>query len=528
VFDDEDCTEEDPGGEGMTPYYSKDGIVLYCGDCVAVMQTMPDNSIDAIVTDPPYGLGFMGKGWDHSVPGVEVWIECLRILKPGGYLLAFAGTRTQHRMACAIEDAGFEIRDMIAWVYGSGFSKGFNLKREPICNCIGEGNPLPCDDEKNKHNLRSMRGGNLSQAKHNEEKRREVLFEVVPEQNAHQNGEPGAESEPCEGEQSSMERRSIHRTGKRVCDDPDAGASTGAAERLRAGAHPSGGEDAGPSIERQRGSSPQEPEPRGQQPGQPAGVFESSGTLDDGTLCGRGQCSRCGKLKAEYEGWSTSLKPSLEPITMARKPLIGTVAANVMQYGTGGINVDGCRVGTEAWSRKATGNSTPYGSETTWNTSETPDIDRSAVGRWPANLIHDGSDEVLALFPETTSGAMSAGTKRKNTAGWAGPMPQITGEETIGDSGSAARFFYTAKADSSERRQSKHPTVKPLDLMRYLVRLVCPAGGIVVDPFMGSGSTIEAARAEHCKAVGIELDAAYCADAVARLRQGVLNFAEGE
>jgi DNA modification methylase len=129
VFDDEDCTEEDPGGKGMTPYYSKDGIVLYCGDCVPVMQTMPDNSIDAIVTDPPYGLGFMGKGWDHSVPGVEVWIECLRILKPGGHLLSFAGTRTQHRMACAIEDAGFEIRDMIAWVYGSGFPKSLDVSK---------------------------------------------------------------------------------------------------------------------------------------------------------------------------------------------------------------------------------------------------------------------------------------------------------------------------------------------------------------------------------------------------------------
>ena len=129
MFDDEDCTEEDPGGKGMTPYYSKDGIVLYCGDCVPVMQTMPDNSIDAIVTDPPYGLGFMGKGWDHSVPGVEVWIECLRILKPGGHLLSFAGTRTQHRMACAIEDAGFEIRDMIAWVYGSGFPKSLDVSK---------------------------------------------------------------------------------------------------------------------------------------------------------------------------------------------------------------------------------------------------------------------------------------------------------------------------------------------------------------------------------------------------------------
>ena len=213
---------------------------------------------------------------------------------------------------------------------------------------------------------------------------------------------------------------------------------------------------------------------------------------------------------------------------MARKPLCGTVAANVMQYGTGGINVDGCRVGTEAWSRKATGNSTPYGSETTWNTSETPDIDRSAVGRWPANLIHDGSDEVRGLFPESVScnSPSSAKPESKFRPRQGNYQPQ--GTIYPGDSGSAARFFYTAKADSAERRQSKHPTVKPLDLMRYLVRLVCPAGGIVVDPFMGSGSTIEAARAEHCKSIGMDLSEEYCGDAVERLRQGVLNFGEGE
>jgi len=143
-------------------------------------------------------------------------------------------------------------------------------------------------------------------------------------------------------------------------------------------------------------------------------------------------------------------------------------------------------------------------------------------GRFPANLIHDGSEDVVGLFPETASGMMKAGTQRQNTSGWAGAMPDETGVETYGDSGSASRFFYCAKADASERRNSKHPTVKPVALMRYLVRLVCPAGGVVLDPFAGSGTTIEAARLEHCRAIGIEREAEYCADILERLRQGVL------
>jgi DNA modification methylase len=401
----------------MTPYYSKDGIVLYCGDCVPVMQTMPDNSIDAIVTDPPYGLGFMGKGWDHSVPGVEVWIECLRILKPGGHLLAFAGTRTQHRMACAIEDAGFDIRDMIAWVYGSGFPKSLDVSKA------------------------------IDKA-------------------------AGAEREV---------------TGSRMGDVGIQGGNFAGKTELR--------------------DTPATPEAQ------------------------------------QWSGWGTALKPSLEPITMARKPLIGTVAANVMQYGTGGINVDACRV--EATGEKLNGgasdgssvNKVHEGWDRPWKND--PEKQREArersnanqakaeqLGRWPANLIHDGSDEVLALFPETGASTARARNNRPspNTCMSGANMGHISYGHS--DSGSAARFFYTAKADSTERRQSKHPTVKPLDLMRYLVRLVCPAGGIVLDPFMGSGSTIEAARAEHCKSIGMDLSEEYCGDAVERLKQGVFNFAE--
>jgi len=391
------------------PYYEDAHVTLYCGDCVATMKTLPDNLVDSIVTDPPYGLGFMGKGWDATVPGVEVWIECLRILKPGGHLLAFAGTRTQHRMACAIEDAGFEIRDMIAWVYGSGFPKSLDVSKA-IDKAAGA--------------------------------EREVVGQYASQL-------PG---------------------GNTFAQDEWSKQHRGGGDR---------GSITAPATDAAR----------------------------------------------QWAGWGTALKPSLEPITMARKPLIGTVAANVLHYGTGGINVDACRVGTESIQ---TNRYTPGKDMTSFHGSQSGNeyVSSSHQGRWPANLIHDGSDDVLALFPDDAGGGFGVrgkgGKTYANGKGFANTLA-VTGQTVgHGDAGSASRFFYTAKADSAERRKSKHPTVKPLDLIRYLVRMVTPIGGVVLDPFLGSGTLCEAARAEHCLSIGIELDAAYCADAVERLRQGVL------
>jgi site-specific DNA-methyltransferase (adenine-specific) len=232
----------------------------------------------------------------------------------------------------------------------------------------------------------------------------------------------------------------------------------------------------------------------------------------------------------QWQGWGTALKPALEPITVARKPFTGTVAENVLEHGTGALNVDGCRVGTETWTRKGGNQSTPYGSETTWNTSTTPDIDRTATGRFPANLIHDGSEEVVGLFPETGASNVRPPTGKPKYTGSDHDSNAMKASTTLDTTlrghndagGSAARFFYCAKAAPEERRQSKHPTIKPVALMRYLVRLACPAGGVVLDPFTGSGTTIEAARLEHCRAIGIEREAEYCADILERLRQGVL------
>lgn len=352
---------------------------LLHGDCLDVLRTLPSASVDAVVTDPPYGLSFMGKRWDYDVPSVEVWQECLRVLKPGGHLLAFAGTRTQHRMAVRIEDAGFEIRDMIAWVYGSGFPKSLDVSKA------------------------------IDKA-------------------------AGAEREVV---------------GSRVADDIRGG-NMHAANR----------------GERH--------------------VIDITAT----------------DAARQWQGWGTALKPALEPITVARKPLDGTVAANVLEHGTGALNVDGCRVGDEVLPAQVRG-VTCMGTFQGADGNVTP----ARAGRWPANLIHDGSEEVVGLFPQQSSGSRSAGVRKgmgfHGADGDGGPAIQ-------GSSGSAARFFYCAKASKADRGDGNHhPTVKPTDLMRYLCRLVTPPGGVVLDPFMGSGSTGKAAVAEGFRFIGIEREAEY-------------------
>jgi len=360
---------------------------LHLGDCRVSMAAMDAASVDAIVTDPPYGLasgptttledatsgrGFMGKEWDRGVPGVTFWAEALRVAKPGAYLLAFGGTRAFHRMAVAIEDAGWEIRDCCCWVYGSGFPKSL---------------------------------------------------------------------------------------------------------------------DASKAIDRAAGE-------------------------------GAGEASA-------WQGWGTALKPAWEPILMARKPLEGTVAANLLKHGTGAINVDGCRIGTEG----------------------------ATQGRWPANFMHDGSPEVLAGFPLTTSGGLGGGScYATNDLGFHGGGKGAM-VATHGDHGSAARFFYCAKTSSADREEgceelatstgadatsrqegtagldnpragasrtrevvrNHHPTVKPTELMRHLVRLVTPPGGLVLDPFMGSGSTGKAAILEGARFAGCDLDPAYLKIAATRI-----------
>jgi len=375
---------------------------LHLGDCLESLRKMPDNSVDAIVTDPPYGLAFMGKKWDYDVPGEAIWRECLRVLKPGGHLLAFAGTRTQHRMAVRIEDAGFEIRDMIAWVYGSGFPKSLDVSKA-IDKAAGA--------------------------------EREVI----------QQGERSA-ARPVVEDQSG---------GKAYRLAGDASITAPATEAAR-----------------------------------------------------------------QWQGWGTALKPALEPITVARKPLVGNVATNVLAHGTGALNIDGCRVGTLGARTNSSGANVLRVGVSSGMTKGTETVVHD-YGRWPANIIHDGSAEVLAAFPQAPGQMAKASTSDTQRAvqNTYGVMARgSNGQEPRGDAGSAARFFYCAKASKADRgTENTHPTVKPTDLMRYLCRLVTPPGGVVLDPFMGSGSTGKACMREGFRFIGCELSDEYLAIARARI-----------
>lgn len=399
----------------MKRIYRDKRTTVYHGDA-AKLDKLADASIDAIVCDPPYELGFMGKGWDASgvAYDADMWRGCLRVLKPGGYLVAFGGTRTWHRLACAIEDAGFEIRDSIAWMYGSGFPKSHNVSK-----AIG--------------------------------KAAGATREVVG---------PGAYAG----------------RGRRVDNSVYAQATPSTAEVVTA-----------PATDAAR----------------------------------------------RWDGWGTALKPGHEPIILARKPLAGTVAANVLAHGTGGLNIDGCRVesgsiasaGGTRRSGGIMGASTPLGG---WTPTH--------AGRWPTNVVlshvptldeHGEPDGdacadgcVVGCPVAELDGQSGTGKSSKRTGKRTGTYGEFAGQESVtmghNDSGGASRFFptfrYQAKAPTKERVKvdgAAHPTVKPLALMRWLVRLVTPPGGTVLDPFAGSGTTVEAARLEGFRAIAVEREPSY-------------------
>lgn len=415
---------------------------VHQGDNLTELKKLPDCCVDSVVCDPPYGLQFMGKHWDYDVPKVDIWREVMRVLKPGGHLLSFFGTRTYHRGVIAIEDAGFEIRDQIGWCYGSGFPKSHDISKA-IDKQAGEVRPD------------AITGGHMGAAGR-----------------AH------------------------------GCDTINEG---------------------GREIEKNI----------------PAVV--GKGELTRGT-----PVSEAAKL---WKGWGTALKPAWEPICVARKPISeDTIAANVIKHGTGAINIDGCRVGTEEdCARKpSTGmgaGSIKYGGE-----GYAKGGNGSPLGRWPANVIHDGSEEVTAGFPNTgASKAAARGGTNPNPMDWGNKRTDgdiVKGHDDLG--GSAARFFYTAKASKWDRNEdlenfelkarptmgsgiggqpnqqianNNHPTVKPTDLMQYLCRLVTPPDGIVLDPYSGSGSTGKAALLECFRFIGYEREAEYCKIANARIAQ---------
>jgi len=421
---------------------------LLQGDCLEQMKTLPDNSIDAIVSDPPYGISFMAKKWDYDVPKVEVWQEAMRVLKPGGHALIACGTRTQHRMVCNIEDAGFEIRDVVSWIYGSGFPKSLNIGKQ-IDKCNGDPNRL----EKFTAWMRTT--GIRS---------REIDDITGTNMGGHY---LTAKSQPAIPTAALWAKLRPHITIE-IPAWVDELVDRIEAEREVVGtdtkARSTSGNSALPTV---GGDT----------------VYKSWDITAPATEAAK-----------QWDGWGTALKPACEFFTLARKPLSEkTVAANVLKWGTGGIYVDGCRVeaGDDSTSL-ARNNKEGYNGWKNASGGKNAAAIReeqglAPQGRFPANLIHDGSQEVLDLFPET-------------------------------DNNSASRFFYCAKASKKDRDEGNHhPTVKPTALMQYLCRLITPAGGTVLDPYMGSGSTGKAALKEGFDFIGCELDEEYYKIAQARI-----------
>ena len=559
--------------------------MIHHGDCLEVLRTLADNSVDSVVTDPPYGLSFMGKKWDYDVPSVEVWAECLRVLKPGGHLLAFAGTRTQHRMAVRIEDAGFEIRDMIAWVYGSGFPKSLNVAKaigdedaarqwqgwgtalKPALETVTlASKPFPSDME------RDTIMSNLSTL----EARLWLLsFASAADQSSASN--PSGYVEACAIARWTAD--DVTNTRDDLCGQMDTSLYASAlntslsivsswrntlAEVWRHGST-STTETKSSTITDLKtlrfSLSEITPSTIIRACSLRGGFSANASTAESHFNASLSLLQSIHTLSAtapamslgQHERRAVPVSPNLDPCIMARKPVIGTVANNVTTWGTGAINVDGGRVVTgEALVRP----SVDQRDNAVFGAGLGSGVQVEPLGRFPANLIHDGSDEVVGLFPETgpsSAAARNNGAHKGNSKG--ADLPHVThGHDDNG--GSAARFFYCAKASAEDRddgcqalpaksagqvtggraegsaglssprsgagrrrdeTRNIHPTVKPTDLMRYLCRLVTPPGGLVLDPFVGSGSTGRGAVLEGFRFLGIEREAEYVAIARARI-----------
>ena len=480
--------------------------MLLKGNCLELLAEMPDNSVDSIVTDPPYELGFMGKSWDNSgiAYNVELWSQALRVLKPGGHLLAFGGSRTYHRLASAVEDAGFEIRDQIMYLYGSGFPKSLNVTKaakDKVCQCGVEWSYGTAEPQTERE-VRPLHEHDVSQTLDVEGESGEVLLTSLQEQGSPTTRRKESASTEVWGGQSSVEGRSDTQKGEgQLPGSPLRQVSKGVSGNgsqgwVHNGTPTSDGSMDGSLTESERSSESHQSQSFGQPQGEPGTVSDQRRSQEGGSwqVCGR--CS-----KPIVNGWGTALKPAHEPIVVARKPLIGTIVANVLTYGTGALNIDGSRVGTEGGTKDITKGEGIKSNKVYGTYAAATTVD-ALVGRWPANVIHDGSEEVLEYFGE----------------------PQ--------------RFFYCAKASKSERNaglegfeekkinvrkgdenavfkpnnvsaKNFHPTVKPIALMRYLVKLVTPPNGTVLDPFLGSGTTAVAAILEGFNWMGCEMTEDY-------------------
>ena len=531
---------------------------IHVGDCLEWLRSLPDNSVDSVVTDPPYGLGrepdarevlrawldgeeykpggsgFMGRAWDAFVPSPPVWAECLRVLKPGGHLLAFAGTRTYDWIVMGVRLAGFEVRDMVGYLYGTGFPKSLDVSKaidkqrhdraeihqvtewiRAARDAAGVTN-RQIDDAFGFHGMAGHWTSSGSQAAI-------PTLEQIP--------------------------RLLAVLGLTLDDAPDTVRDLIWTLNGRKG---------------QPGAAWFDREVIGTAPSSLGGTVAAGDRDPDYIAKHRNHhfniTAPATEAARQWAGWGTALKPSIEPVVMARKPLAGTVAANVLEWGTGGINVDGCRIAAEPWTRPGSnavgGVYGDFGNDTGRTGSPS--------GRWPANIIHDGSPEVLAVFPQQKSGGFSQGmiqhSRACNVA--KGAEAERVRDARAPDSGSAARFYYCAKASRAERehgldalprgivdptraedsagrdnpragagrsgsgRANIHPTVKPVDLMRYLLRLVTPPGGLTIDPYAGSGTTGVAAVHEGFRFAGCELETPHALIAVTRIAQAVTDERE--
>jgi DNA modification methylase len=536
----------------MTPHYTDESVTLYHGKCEDILREMPDNSVDAVVTDPPYGLEFMGKSWDRlgdvgqashqgfaDKPGFKgfrlasysasanlkcqrcdrwkfdhvgrkcecgpaaVWpnvravegrrmqdwhqawaAECLRVLKPGGHLLAFGGSRTWHRLAAAVEDAGFEIRDSIAWLYGSGFPKSLDVSK-----AIDKRPGVTRHAEFAAHLAARREAAGLSRA--------DVSERVV-----------GTRTDACwNWEHHQFPEAKWWPALRELLDLDEAtwGPVIAEAERQKVGERATG-------IGTGKGAVP---------------------IMGDGN---RDITTSATEAAQQWQGWGTALKPAFEPIVVARKPLAGTVAANVLEHGTGALNIDGCRVahGRDvdlAREQRQRSDTAGFGGGGMKAGHVQPLY--AAAGRWPTNVVLDESQAADLDKQSNGAGAARQAIRRADKSGMWG----LPGDgQRYGDEGGASRFFptfrYEAKAPTAERPrdgETAHPTVKPLDLMRWLVRLVTPPGGTVLEPFAGSGTTAEACVIEGFKCIAIEREADYLPLIVARLTKPIqigLDFGE--
>lgn len=462
----------------MSVHHQTETVTLHHGDCLDVIRDLPDNSVDSIVTDPPYGLGFMGKAWDVGAVAFNpvLWKEALRVLKPGGHMVAFGGTRTWHRLAVAIEDAGFEIRDNLAWLYGSGFPKSLDVGK-----AVDKRGGASSGFEPFRDAVRdAMRANGVSRKTLQEALGNHMLSHYLT-----------AASQPA-----IPNVRDYRIIRDMVClGDRFDHVFIPEAEREVVGVH--------------RGAM--------------AGWDMNGGTR----FVDRDITAPATDAAKQWNGWGTALKPAFEPIVLARKPFRGTVAGNVLEHGVGALNVDGCRVATsDRWSQVTDG-MLGIMNDDGWQSRPTLKETHPA-GRWPANVVLDPAaaaevDEQSGVSKSTSSAKRNG----KNPAeGWR--LHRRTTDNARGhdDSGGASRFFpvfkYNAKAPTKERPDVngvRHPTVKPLALMQWLVRLITPPGGTVLEPFAGSGATVEACIREGFACVAIERESEYLPLIVSRIER---------